>query len=371
MTARVDERDVGRRNVVAPARARPGKLRVSTVGVVTVSMTFAVVLVGAAAWFSLDDTGRQAAIGKVAELSYQFIVVVLLGTLLKRIIDDAQERRRFQAALRDQQAGFIHRLIDVSHQVELARVLVSANRSVRTWSEQVNERLIVAFIELRDIRHDERTATAAGSPAFRSWERICPAIQTMETYLRQLVDEFAMHNEELAELQIQADRDQSRQDEMWERLRALPCLGDLVSDAGLRYGEFRSAYGNALTAMRSDILDSQAAATAGTVISAGPRRRRRSRRLVRPDADSGEKDETVRAARTVRAGSGRGAGRGCRACRADCRDRSSPAIRTAGAAQPLAARDAGREGGPPDAERDPGSRRLGRLRTGPTEMVEH
>ena len=135
-------------------------------------MTIAVALVGAVAFVGLDDVGRRGVLGKIAELSYQFVVVVLLGALLKKVIDDAQERRRSREALRDRQVGFIRRLVDVSHGVELARVLIRANRSVRMWTEQMNQRVIVAHIELRDIGHDARTAA---TPVFASWEeKIAP-----------------------------------------------------------------------------------------------------------------------------------------------------------------------------------------------------
>ena len=77
-------------------------------------------------------------------------------------------------------------------------------------------------------------------------------IQEMADYLDQLIDEFAMHKKELAERQQEAERARKRQDEVWARLRRLSLLGDLVRNTG-GYGEFRSAYGQALTAMRTDL----------------------------------------------------------------------------------------------------------------------
>jgi hypothetical protein len=257
----VDEHNGGRRGFGEAVRALNGKFRVGAVTTAAVAMTIVVVLIGVAAWLSLDEAGRRGVFGKIAELSYQFVVVVLLGTLLKKVIDDAQERRVVLAAQRDQRAGFVRRLVDVSHRVELARVLVRANRSVKTWSEQMNERVIVAYIGLRDVLHDLNTAAAAGTEVFAGREKIVSEIRVMETYLKRLIDEFAARKKGLSELQREAERDRSRQDEVWERLCKLDCLGDLVSDTGAGYGQFRSAYANALTHMHGDVAQSSTAAT--------------------------------------------------------------------------------------------------------------
>jgi ABC-type transport system involved in cytochrome bd biosynthesis fused ATPase/permease subunit len=72
-------------------------------------------LAGAVFATLLDEPGRRAVFGKVVELSIQFVVVVVLGTLLKKVIDDAQERRAAQAAHHQLQSGFVRRLVDASH----------------------------------------------------------------------------------------------------------------------------------------------------------------------------------------------------------------------------------------------------------------
>jgi hypothetical protein len=233
-------------------RALARRSRVGTVATVAASMTIVVVLVGAAAFISLDDAGRRGVLGKVAELSYQFVVVVLLGALLKKVIDEAQDWRRIRDARREQQLGVIRRLINVSHALDRTRVLVLANRSVRMWTEQMNERVILAHTELRDIRHDERSATEAGIPLFARWATVLPEIRKMEAYLRRLINEFASSKKGLAELQLEAERNRSRQDEVWKRMCELATLGDLVKD-GDGYGEFREAYNVALTNLRADV----------------------------------------------------------------------------------------------------------------------
>jgi hypothetical protein len=91
--------------------------------------------------------------------------------------DDQQarkmERRRTQEAQRrERQRSYVRRLVDDSHGVEMARMLILANRSVKTWSEQMNQRIIAAYIDLRDIRHDQQTSIDSGHPIFPDWGKI-------------------------------------------------------------------------------------------------------------------------------------------------------------------------------------------------------
>jgi hypothetical protein len=222
-----------------------------------------VLLVLVVALILLDDAGRKSTLVEFGKLCAQFIILVLLGLLVTGSLDRLRARERELKATREQRESHVRRLIDLTHEVDLARLLISANRSVKSWSEQMIDRVIPAYTELRDLAHDQKTASAAGEPIFSFEAKILEDFQGMNGWLQALCTEFANNKKELSELQLKAENDRSKQDEVWARMQALPFLGDLVRD-GEKHGQFRAKYRAVLTLMRSEMAARGMADSAGS-----------------------------------------------------------------------------------------------------------
>lgn len=217
---------------------------VFAMGVVLLVMVLALILV--------DDEGRKSTWVEVGKLCAQFVILVLLGLLVTGSLNQLRAKEGELREVRERRESHLRRLIDLTHDVDLARLLISANRSVKSWSEQMIDRVIPAYTELRDLTHDQKTASAAGEPIFASEAKILEGIHGMDDWLQALCTEFANTKKDLSELQLKAEHDRSMQDEVWARMQALPFLGDLVLD-GEKHRNFRRTYKVVLTQMRSEL----------------------------------------------------------------------------------------------------------------------
>lgn len=217
-----------------------------------IAFALAIVLpLAALAFRQLGPLDKSRVYVEVVKLSYQFIILTLLGLLVTSSVEAVRARRaRFEEA-RKRQLDHLARLISLTQQVDVAKTLISANRSVNTWSGQMNERIIPAYIELRGLLHDQETAKRSKTPIFGSLS-IRELMAGMKDYLSGLVVEYSEHKKGLSERQLAAEKDRSLQDAVWIELQALQFLGDLVAD-GERYGDFRDAYVQAATEMRASL----------------------------------------------------------------------------------------------------------------------
>jgi len=220
-------------------------------GLIVVAVVVAV-LIWVLSFVQVDDAGRTEVLVEVGKLSAQFLVVVLLGLLVTSTVKRIQAQKQEQDALRQRREALIRRLIDLTHEVDLARLLISANRSVKTWSEQMILKIIPAFTELRDLAHDLKTAEKAGTPIFDSTNKICKELTDVNVWFNALCDEFANNKKELSELQRQAERDRERQTEVWAKMQRLPLLEDLTNERQC-YEWFRQTCHWVLITMRSEL----------------------------------------------------------------------------------------------------------------------
>jgi hypothetical protein len=211
-----------------------------------------VLLVLVLALIFLDDEGRKSTLVEIGKLCAQFVILVLLGLLVTGSLNQLRAREGELRAVRERRESHVRRLIDLTHEIDLARLLISANRSVKSWSEQMIDRVIPAYTELRDLAHDQKTASAAGESIFASEAKILESVQDMNGWLQALCTEFANTKKDLSELQLKAENDRSMQDDVWARMQALLFLGDLVRD-GEKHRNFRETYKVVLTLMRSEL----------------------------------------------------------------------------------------------------------------------
>src|SRR5919106_4102147 len=113
----------------------------------------AVAAVGFAVVLATRDANQQAELWQ--ELGKGFIQVLaigVLGTALKLLVDHYQAQRD----RRDQRQQFrqdkYDRLVDATNRLRKVPILINANRSVKTWSEQMLA-VIDAGLDLRMIKH--------------------------------------------------------------------------------------------------------------------------------------------------------------------------------------------------------------------------
>ena len=206
--------------------------------------------------------------------SFQALAVGVLGGLAKLIFDqrkareveDTELRKAREAAeteLRDRRYRFISSLVELARAVDEARLVIRANRSVRSWTDMINDRIIPARARLRDITHELWNWDHAGSRVFEDTDSINNDLVGMDTYLRALLAEYGDSKQELGEVQLSAEQAKGKShaeweerkrllDQIWKQMQELPILGDLMTD-GPQYGAYRKSYVDALLKMRRSL----------------------------------------------------------------------------------------------------------------------
>jgi hypothetical protein len=172
-----------------PLSNRPGtgkghwlnwRLRISMTVVAVVVVGVAVVAIAAVAAFLLASADPHSdwipVYQDILKTSFGALAVGGLGGLAKVIFDqhrtreaaEADQRRRDEAALaderkareaaeaelRDRRYRFISTLVDVSHDIDTAKLHIRANRSVKSWTDMVNERIVPARSRLGNMSHE-------------------------------------------------------------------------------------------------------------------------------------------------------------------------------------------------------------------------
>ena len=261
-----------------------GKMTVVAVVVVGVAVV-AIAVVAAFLLASADPHSDWIPVYQdILKTSFGALAVGGLGGLAKLILDrhrtleaaEADQRRRNEAALaderkareaadaelRDRRYRFISILVDVSHDIDTAKLHIRANRSVKSWTDMVNERIVPARSRLGDMSHELKNWTDAGLAVFDQTRSLHEDIQGMDDYIKSLLDEYGENKQALGELQLKAEQAAKDKDldareqllnQIWARMSGLPLLGDFV-DHGQKYGNYRSNYLAALLEMRKSLV---------------------------------------------------------------------------------------------------------------------
>jgi hypothetical protein len=240
------------------ARAGGPRLRRHGLLAVTVAVGVVVAVVAAIAAIALAGTPPARwvpVLQDVLKTAYQALALGALGGLAKLFIDRRRGSELAAAQLRDRQRGFISAVTRASHDVDRVRLLVRANRSVKTWTECITGPVVVAWTSLRGISHDLTNWEEAGQPVFDDSRSIGDQLRAMCDYLQELIDEHAQNKQRLGELQrtagiLEGTERQGQLALIWHELEELPQLSDLLR-FGEGYGGFRDAYLGALRLMRT------------------------------------------------------------------------------------------------------------------------
>jgi hypothetical protein len=90
--------------------------------------------------------------------------------------------------------------------------------------------IIDAALELRLIRHEIEASVAVVPTIFSQWSAIRAHFFKMGDYLRWLQADFRMHYKPISELQRVAEHDRNRQPDVWDAIRKLDSVRDLIAD---------------------------------------------------------------------------------------------------------------------------------------------
>jgi hypothetical protein len=179
----------------------------------------------------------------------QLLVIGVAGTMLKLLANDYLARRRRQDELADEQhrqaelraefRGAIHRrLVSAINVIRKAPIVIEANQSVRTWSEQMLAIVDVGY-ELRLVRHELSSSRQAPHPPFSKDEReyIAASLHDMIGFIDAVGADFAASKKPLCEQQRAAERPELPDEErrrlqagVWDALNERWPVRDLRGD---------------------------------------------------------------------------------------------------------------------------------------------
>jgi uncharacterized membrane protein YeaQ/YmgE (transglycosylase-associated protein family) len=222
----------------------------SRVYVILAVVGAAAVIALATIYFLEDDSGRRILRAESAKGLIQLIGIGVIGAIIKFLFDTYQETQRriddLRAVAREKSSAMaefrrdkIGRIVQVTNTLRRAPVLIEAHRSARTYNEQMRQ-LIDAGLELRLVRHEiDALGGDEANIAFPAWPEIRAYFRPMDEYFGWLQQEFRGKSKILSELQAAAERDRSRQQEVWEEIRRLPSIVDLLAETNAQSRETR------------------------------------------------------------------------------------------------------------------------------------
>lgn len=117
-----------------------------------------------------------------------FSAVVLIGGVVKLLVDDYQIGKERNERRRAFTHDILDRLRDINDQVELSRILIESHKSAKTYGEQIRENIIPSNIVLLDLRRSLDDAEILISAEKIPYLRV--SIHYMMAYLRVLILEY-------------------------------------------------------------------------------------------------------------------------------------------------------------------------------------
>jgi 3-methyladenine DNA glycosylase/8-oxoguanine DNA glycosylase len=256
----------------------------------------------------LDGTARDDLWVEVGKGLIQVVVIGVLGTLLKRLLDDyqadrqegerkaAEEREAAERAAAEQRQAAerlaaeqrranerrdqfrtnkIRRLVAATNVIRRAPIVIEADRSESRWSEQMLA-IIDAGFDLRVIRHEISASTSAPEPPFKAegTSLILKELDTMIKFVEWVGRDYAQAKHQISELERGVDEQQLPADEraarMWEAIRSQRPVKEMIErpaasseDAAESFQRYLDAYEQAMDYMVREALGSPPEPTSG------------------------------------------------------------------------------------------------------------
>jgi hypothetical protein len=127
------------------------------------------------------------------------------------VAEKRKERDTAADELRHQRYGFISTLVEVIYNIETAKLVIRANRSVTSWTDMVNERIIPGCSRLADMTQQLINWAEAGLPMFDDTEGVAKELRGMNDYFAALLAEYGNRKQDLGELQLEVRRAQANE----------------------------------------------------------------------------------------------------------------------------------------------------------------
>jgi hypothetical protein len=240
------------------------------VATAVVDVTIAAITVIAFSRLVSTGTARDwiAVYQDVLKTSFAALAVGALGGLAKLVFDQRKARDAAADELRDRRYRFISTLVEVIYDIETAKLIIRANRSVKSWTDMVNDRIIPGCSRLADMTQQLINWAEPGLPMFGDTEGVAKELEGMNSYFALLLEEYGNNKQALGELQLKAEAAKTTTQEtpeqltreqlltqIWKEMWALKVLGGLIShDHDDIYRAYRSNYVDALLTMRRSLV---------------------------------------------------------------------------------------------------------------------
>ena len=195
-----------------------------------------------AIYLNQDTPGRNTLFVEIAKGLIQFVTIGIIGAFVKSLFDAHQDnqrrieemRARLQQrhdSLNDFRRDKIGQLVQVTNSLRKAPILIDAHRSARIYNEQMRV-LLDSSLELRLVRHEiEALGEDEANIAFPRWHPdIKKRFEKMEDYFLGIQRDYRMHSKKLSELQVAAEKDRTRQSEVWDTMITIPSIADLLDE---------------------------------------------------------------------------------------------------------------------------------------------
>jgi hypothetical protein len=173
----------------------------------------------------------------------QLLAVVLFGAAVKLLVDRYEERRlraeqdREAQRLRSEQHRAFRReqydrLVQATNRLRRVPVLIEADRSVTTWSEQMVV-VLDSGLTLRTIKHQISSSSALGGFPFPNHAELVLLFELMYRYTDWVAGDFARNREILYERQLRTERRglaswrARRQGPVWNGIKETDAVKDL------------------------------------------------------------------------------------------------------------------------------------------------
>jgi hypothetical protein len=177
-----------------------------------------------------SDKDRTELWNEVGKGLIALVFAGILGTLLRMLADGYQARRQLEERRGEFRQDKYRRVVLATSALRKAQTLVEANRSVKTWSEQMLA-LIDAANELRLVKHEiVLSSESVDDPPFPNFANIEWLLRRMYGYVDSLTADFAENKWKYGEKQRVAEDKRELLEPLWDELRALDSVKALLAD---------------------------------------------------------------------------------------------------------------------------------------------
>lgn len=176
-----------------PAPKKPPTLGTVLFAAISICVAVASILAGR---YLYSAGGKQVTdfYGKLGELALQLAVVVIVGALVKVVVDwGTSQRARYREKLEDRKE-FMRRIRAIHVTIQNARDLMNAHGSPRTWSEQAR-RLMELRPEVEEISEDLK----ASGTLFEKQSEIIDGLNAIIAYLEDAGKEYVKSHEAVSD----------------------------------------------------------------------------------------------------------------------------------------------------------------------------